>query len=350
MKFVNMNKDLDFLMNQLGSAGYPNPVCVIGEYGSGRSTTIKSLICQTNCKADFKPFANPSEDYPEDIHPQLLREATLPIHDCNCLSCQKVTLGKTPDIIEIDGMSSSMDVIREASETLSSKPAELDYRYLLVKNVDYMSNDGMDSFLKIMEEPYPWLKIFVTGSQLHNVQTPILSRTWQYHLGDLRGHRLPLLVNSINELRIFRNSLPLLTFQSVTELRMFARHNIEEFPNKVLRERSIYKGFEYISAFTERVVKEAESYPVPVVITCLLKYTQRWIMNLCIGDAEPDEIRYSALYETLFTAHKRFQRSLIETCADSRKSKNLSFYINLNQQLQAYYASLHSILTLANKI
>ena len=95
-----------------------------------------------------------------------------------CPTCLKTLKGTHPDValIEPQGNFLSIDQIREISRWVFLKPFEADRKVYVLKDVDRMTAEAANAFLKGLEEPPPQVIFVLVTSNLDAVIPTIVSR------------------------------------------------------------------------------------------------------------------------------------------------------------------------------
>lgn len=98
-----------------------------------------------------------------------------------CAACNEVTLGNSPDLIEIDGASNnSVDNIRELRETVRYAPTRGKWKVYLVDEVHMLSKGAFNALLKTLEEPPPHVIFIFATTEASKIPETILSRCQRF--------------------------------------------------------------------------------------------------------------------------------------------------------------------------
>ncbi len=111
---------------------------------------------------------------------------------CNeCDICKEITLGTSPDVIEIDAASNNgVDEIRELRDKVKYLPAGTKYKVYIIDEVHMLSTSAFNALLKTLEEP-PAHAIFILATTEPNKVLPtIISRCQRYDFKSLTNNEI----------------------------------------------------------------------------------------------------------------------------------------------------------------
>jgi DNA polymerase-3 subunit delta' len=146
----------ELLTRSLASGKLPHAYQFDGPAGVGKCTTAVALAAALNCE----------------------RQPGAAV--CDCLPCEKITLGVHPDLLRLGpegkGGFIKIEQIRELLATLAFPPHEGRARLVIVEDADRMNPAAANAFLKTLEEPPARTHIVLTTTAPDRLLDTIRSR------------------------------------------------------------------------------------------------------------------------------------------------------------------------------
>jgi DNA polymerase-3 subunit gamma/tau len=160
------------LVNAIKANRISHAYLFAGPKGTGKTTVARILAKALNCKDGPTPE---------------------PCGECD--SCLEIAMGRSLDVVEIDGASNnSVDDIRALRENIRYVPSKGEYKIYIIDEVHMLSDSAFNALLKTLEEP-PAHAIFVFATtEPYKVPQTVLSRCQRF---DFRRIPTPDLVKTI---------------------------------------------------------------------------------------------------------------------------------------------------------
>ncbi|MCK5259631.1 MAG: AAA family ATPase [Candidatus Omnitrophica bacterium] len=110
-----------------------------------------------------------------------------------CSSCIKINTGNHPDVIVIDNGNDESIKIEQIRELLSRNKLRAfmaNKKVFIIKNIENLTLDGANAFLKTLEEPAADSLLLLTASALETVLDTVKSRCHMVHFPSMSDHDL----------------------------------------------------------------------------------------------------------------------------------------------------------------
>ena len=157
-QLVGQNHISQTLGNALKNGRLPHALLFTGPRGTGKTSSARILAKSLRCPnaVDFQP--------------------------CNvCPSCLDISLGRSIDVIEIDGASNNgVDAIRELREGVIFMPSSGKYKIYIIDEVHMLSTSAFNALLKTLEEPPPHVIFIMATTEVQKIPQTILSRCQRF--------------------------------------------------------------------------------------------------------------------------------------------------------------------------
>jgi len=146
------------LLNAIENDRISHAYLFAGPRGTGKTSTAKVLAMAVNCQND---------------------ESHEPCGHCE--SCQRISLGNSIDVIEIDAASNrGIDEIRELREKVKFYPGESKYKVYIIDEVHMLTTGAFNALLKTLEEPPDNVIFILATTEPHKVIPTIMSRCQRF--------------------------------------------------------------------------------------------------------------------------------------------------------------------------
>lgn len=98
-----------------------------------------------------------------------------------CRTCEAISKGMAPDVIEIDGASNNgVEDVREIRESANYAPMECRYKIYIIDEVHMVTRAAFNALLKTLEEPPAHVIFLFATTEAHKVPDTILSRCQRF--------------------------------------------------------------------------------------------------------------------------------------------------------------------------
>ena len=160
------------LVNAIKARRISHAYLFAGPKGTGKTTVARILAKALDCKDGPTPE---------------------PCGQCD--SCSEIAIGRSLDVVEIDGASNnSVDDVRALRENIRYVPSKGKYKIYIIDEVHMLSDSAFNALLKTLEEP-PAHAIFIFATtEPHKVPQTVLSRCQRF---DFRRIPMPDLVKTV---------------------------------------------------------------------------------------------------------------------------------------------------------
>jgi len=157
-ELVGQNHITTTLINALKNDRLPHAMLFAGTRGTGKTSSAR-ILAKTLCCPNAKNFV-----------------------PCgSCQTCQEISVGRSLDVIEIDGASNNgVDSIRELRESVGYMPSRGRYKIYIIDEVHMLTTSAFNALLKTLEEPPPHAIFILATTEAQKIPNTILSRCQRF--------------------------------------------------------------------------------------------------------------------------------------------------------------------------
>lgn len=136
---------------------------LVGTRGTGKTSTARLLAKAMNCERVLDAQKNGT----------ILQAKDVPCNECD--SCKSID--SSPDNVEFDAASNrSVEDITRLLSTAYLAPLQSKVKTFIIDEIHMLSNEAINSILKLIEEPPPNVAFFLATTELNKVPMTIRSR------------------------------------------------------------------------------------------------------------------------------------------------------------------------------
>ncbi|HEY7851180.1 MAG TPA: DNA polymerase III subunit gamma/tau, partial [Ktedonobacterales bacterium] len=152
------------LLNAVRDGRLAHAYLFCGPHGTGKTSAARLLAKAVNCQ-------NPRDGEP-----------------CNqCVSCQEIAAGRSPDVIEIDGASNNgVENIRELRENVNLMGSGGHYKVYIIDEAHMITSQAFNALLKTLEEPPPHILFVFATTEAHKMLPTVVSRCQRFDFRRIR--------------------------------------------------------------------------------------------------------------------------------------------------------------------
>lgn len=317
---VHTNKIVSKVFGEvLGGLGLERlqPLLLYGPTGVGKIYYLRTLIRAISCKT-YTPFKVQNSFYKEE---------------CVCGICNKIKTNNSPDVLILNGSEGVGEFKSNLVNFVNRSPVELNYRFILAEGIHKYSGATANTFLKIVEEHPPWVKILTTTNRLDLVIPTLKSRCHCFKLSYLNKSELEqiLLIDPITEKLV--QILNQFEFDSIDQVIIYQKHLFKEHYEQFFTNLNNSVQLEHnLNIFLGRISDDV-IYKREFVIQSFLKYYGDQALMECTNKESKS---YQILYKYLQEILRRFMTTIIFNL----DRPNYQYYINLEHQLYWFFNSV----------
>lgn len=303
-----VSKILQIFRNKLKRGDLVSPFLLCGGLGSGRFFSIINLIRDVECE-NYNPFEVLESVYKEE---------------CECIICKKIEENNSEDILVLNGGESLRDFQESVFDFVEHRSVELSKKYLILRNLEMYSSNTLNTFLKILEEPYPDLVIVVTAGEVKYVPKAILSRLKRFRC----SYDLNLLEGV--EIEPYKKIMGEWDFRNLVELQLYSKYSFKKKSEEIYGS-NICDVVEIIKKYLKKV--EKDKIRKELILGLFLRYYVDFLK-------EKNEN-----LEGLNVILKNYDKSLFKYLGSSINY----FYMNIENQILSFFLALYLLKEIENE-
>ena len=220
---------------------------------------------------------------------------------------------------------------------ISHNPILLPYRFVVLESIQSYDKATVDTILKVLEEPYPQLKIFATASLISPLVPAVQSRFRRFRTSGLSPEQLAQIFRITPKLSPFSKSIAISGFSGVLPIQSFVRYQFEHYFHQLFIALDILEVENHVSTLQDRFKDDPrESYSV-----LWLRFIQYYIHRVFSLAMEKGEENFILQFrKVLHQVLPSFEFALVYPHA--------SFVVNLQNQLIQFFSSIKILLLALN--
>ncbi len=158
---IGQDATVTTLTNAFNSGKLPQTFVFAGFLGCGKTSVARILAAMENC------------------------EQGRTMEPCGkCKMCRDIFDGESTDVKEVNAASDrGIDVIRNLSEFVSTRPINARIKYVILDEVHMLSREAAESALKLFEEPPDGVRFVLCTTDLHKMKGTTQSRCMPFRFG-----------------------------------------------------------------------------------------------------------------------------------------------------------------------
>lgn len=232
----------------------------------------------------------------------------------------------------------NIDNMRDIVNRMKIYPAELQYRWVILEDINFLDTPQSDLLLRIIEDIPIHLRVFATSNNIKKVNNSLLSRfVLEYSRIHTKESIKEVIIKApgLKAMEDFYNN-SVVPINTTVRLRVGYGYDFQKYIKQLfLTTPGYYDLGLTINEFIKRIAKDTELLPHEIMKEFLEWSFDYHILN--IFNTEDNKIlEYEKIY---LSVNEKLSKSLFEYLEENNPAR----YVNLENQFTTYIISLYAI-------
>lgn len=195
---IDNSRVRDVVFNVLKSESLPHAFLLIGQKGTGKTSTARIFAKSVNCLQNKFGLTDP-------VNPKLHKKTgsveKASIEPCNkCENCLSIDRSSSGDVVELDAASNrGIENIRNLIRESNFLPMSNRYRVFIIDEAHMITNDAFNALLKTLEEPPSSVIFILATTNQEKIPKTISSRCFIINFGKARRQDILSMLKKISQ-------------------------------------------------------------------------------------------------------------------------------------------------------